>query len=62
MNNHEIQQFLESRNWSISPDDYLKIRNESPQVDHILYDSYSGKTTLWTKDGFSFIVDIDRKW
>ena len=57
MYSYEIQQILETNNYSISPGMYADICNTSPQINHIKYDPYSNSFKM-EADGYcwNFII------
>lgn len=52
MYSNEIQQILESNNFSIDSGTYLNICATSPQINEIKYSPYSNCFEIWTSDGY----------
>lgn len=50
---YEIEQIIKGRK-IISSDEYKEISNlrKNPQIDHIIYDSFSNTHKVWTTDGY----------
>lgn len=55
----EIQNFLNSKNLYITPEDYRKIVTESPQINEIIYDVYDDNFIITTNDNYSWKFKID---
>lgn len=49
----ELFEYLKQRNWYIGGDDLLKVISvkENPQINHIEFNSGSGKYDMWDSDG-----------
>ena len=56
MYSHEIEEYLKIRDYLLTAKEYIKILQESPQIDHIICDN--GLFYLWTKDNYKFILKI----
>lgn len=52
MYSHEIQQVLETYNYNILSETYLKICATSPQINQIKFEPYEQSYELWTNDDF----------
>ncbi len=52
MYSYEIQQILESNNFSIPSDTYMNICSTSPQITRINYNPYGHYFEIWASDGY----------
>jgi len=52
MYSYQIQQILESNNYSIDSETYLNICSTSPQIKEIKYNSYENYFEIWANDGY----------
>lgn len=60
MYSHEINEFLWSRDYSLTIPEYCHLTNikDSPQISRIKYDPFTDKFEMWTSDGWYWIFCI----
>lgn len=56
----EIQQLLEAKNFLITFKDYIKICDESPQINWIKYDPFTENFIITTDDSYKFEFKVRR--
>ena len=63
MYSEEIQNWLSERNYNLSSDEYiwLTLYSKSIQIDHIKFDPYSSKFSIWTNDGYSWQITVRKE-
>lgn len=61
MYDYEITNFLQSRNYEIDSESYLRICFSSPQLDHIKFDPYDCSYEVWSKDGAYWKFKVYKK-
>ncbi len=61
MYSYEIQQILESNNFSIPSDTYMNICSASPQITRINYNLYGHYFEIWQVMGIGNLVCTERK-
>ncbi len=52
MYSYQIEQILESNNFSIPSDTYMNICSTSPQITRIKYEPYDNFFEMWANDGY----------
>lgn len=62
MYSSEIQSWLSIRNYHLTSKEYiwLIIESASIQIDHIKYDQFDNKFSLWTNDGYSWEITVHK--
>lgn len=58
MYSHEIKQFLESKGYNISSQEYADIVETSPQISYMEWVFCSNKMKICTKDGYEFLTGM----
>ena len=58
MYSHEIEEYLKIRNYLLTAREYIKILQESPQINHVIYKD--DNITMFTEDGYKFILKIKK--
>ena len=58
MYSHEIEEYLKIRNYLLTAREYIKILQESPQINHVVYKD--DNITMFTEDGYKFILKIKK--
>lgn len=58
MYSYEIDQKLESENYSISPETYIQIFQTSPQIDRTKYEPFEDNFHMWTNDNYHWCFKI----
>lgn len=63
MYSHEIKQLLELKNYLLDRKEANKILNikDSPQINHIKYNTYDDNFEMWTSDNYYFKFKVKRK-
>lgn len=63
MYSHEIKQLLELKNYLLDRKEANKILNikNSPQINHVKYNTYDDNFEMWTSDNYYFKFKIKRK-
>lgn len=63
MYSEEIQNWLASKQYNLTSDEYVWMINEenNPQIDHILFDPYSNKYSIWTNDGYGWQIIVRKE-
>lgn len=56
MYSHEIEEYLKIRNYLLTAREYIKILQESPQINHVIYKD--DVITIWTEDRYKFTLRI----
>jgi len=59
MYSHEIDEYLKIRNYLLTAKEYIKMLQESPQINHVIYKD--DKITMFTEDGYKFVLKI-KSW
>lgn len=62
MYSSEIQSWLSTRNYHLTSKEYiwLILESASIQIDHIKYDPFANKFLLWTNDGYSWEITVNK--
>ena len=56
MYSHEIEEYLKIRNYLLTAKEYIKILQESPQINHVIYKD--DVITIWAEDRYKFTLRI----
>lgn len=56
----EIQQLLKAKNYLITVKDYIRICDESPQINWVKYDNFNEKFIITTDDKYKFEFKVRR--
>ena len=56
MYSHEIEEYLKIRNYLLTSREYIRILQESPQINHVIYKD--DVITIWTEDRYKFTLRI----
>lgn len=56
MYSHEIEEYLKIRDYLLTTKEYIKILQESPQINHVIYKD--DVITIWTEDRYKFTLKI----
>ena len=59
MYSHEIEEYLKIRNYLLTAKEYIKILQNSPQINHVKYNDE--KITMWTEDNYKFTLRIRKE-
>lgn len=60
MYSDEINQLLKFTNYIINPDTYIKICEQSPQINHVKYSPFGDYFEFWTNDGYYWKFCVKR--
>ena len=62
MYSHEIKQLLELKNYLLDRKEANKILNikDSPQINHIKYNTYDDNFEMWTSDNYYFKFKVKK--
>lgn len=60
MYSYEIQNWLESKNYTLTSQEYIKLITDENniQIDHIKFDPFANKTNIWTNDGYEWSISV----
>ena len=60
MYSHEIDNYLRSRNWNLTTNEYSEICNlkENPQIARITYDPFQNNFAIWTDDNWNWTFTV----
>ena len=63
MYSHEIKQLLELKNYLLDRKEANKILNikDSPQINHIKYNTYDDNFEMWTTDNYYFKFKVKNR-
>ena len=63
MYSHEIKQLLELKNYLLDRKEANKILNikDSPQINHIKYNTYDDNFEMWTSDNYYFKFKVKNR-
>lgn len=59
MYSNEIDNFLRTRNWKITPDEYSELTPQrNPQINRMTYNTSTNKVYICTNDGYEWEFEI----
>lgn len=60
MYSNEIQSWLSSRNYTLTPQEYIWLINHSnsSQIDHVKNEN--GQIRIWTNDGHKWSINVEK--
>ena len=61
MYSSEIDNIMKQNNYNIDSETYIDICMNSPQINHVLYDSFSDYFNIWTSDNYYFKFRVYEK-
>lgn len=63
MYSEEIQNWLASKQYNLTSKEYIWLINEENncQIDHISFDSFSNKYSIWTNDGYGWQITVRKE-
>ena len=62
MYSEEIDYYLRSRNWVITPDEYSELRpQKNPQIIRTTYNTATNKFYIKTNDGYEWEFEVRQK-